>query len=115
MFLFVIEHSSDNVLRAVRHTDRRMRSWLDEFFGRVGIEHASSGAEAVILKARANPPAIVVIASGSALDLDLLLEKRHLQSRLPAFLQGRFPKFWAEASQRGAQAHSTVRPARPGP
>jgi hypothetical protein len=52
-----------------------------------------------------NPPLIVVITTGSAagLDLqckaagvDLLREKRHLQSRLLAFLQRRFPKVWAE-------------------
>jgi CheY-like chemotaxis protein len=107
-------------------------SWLDEFFGHVGIEPVSSGAEALhaiekrcpdlvlaahpppaldgleltaVIKARPNPPLIVVITLGSAagLDLqcraagvDLLLEKRHLQSRLLAFLQRRFPKVWAE-------------------
>jgi len=107
-------------------------SWVNEFFGHVGIEPVSSGAEALqaidqrcpdlvlaahplpaldgieltaIIKARPNPPLIVVITAGSAagLDLhcraagvDLLLEKRHLQSRLLAFLQGRFPKVWAE-------------------
>jgi CheY-like chemotaxis protein len=107
-------------------------SWLDEFFGHVGIEQASSGAEALqsintrrpdlvlaahplptlggieltaIIKARPNPPAIVVITTGPAIGLDLqcraagvdlLLEKRHLQSRLLAFLQRRFPKVWAD-------------------
>jgi len=106
--------------------------WLDEFFGHVEIETASSGAGALravetrlpdlvlavhplvaldgieltaIIKARPNPPLIVVITTGPAagLDLqgraagvDLLLEKRHLQSRLLAFLQGRFPKVWAD-------------------
>ena len=106
--------------------------WLDEFFGHVSIESASSGAEALqaigrscpdlvlaahplamlggieltaIIKARPNPPSIVVITSGCAagLDLqcgaagvDLLLEKRYLQSRLLGFLQRRFPKVWAE-------------------
>lgn len=106
--------------------------WLDEFFGHVEIEAASSGANALravqarlpdlvlaahplvaldgieltaIIKARPNPPAIVVITAGPAagLDLqckaagvDLLLEKRHLQSRLLAFLQRRFPKVWAD-------------------
>ena len=108
--------------------------WLDEFFGHVGIESAASGAEALqaidrrcpelvlaahplqaldglqltaIIKARPNPPAIVVMTAGSAagLDLqcrgagvDLLLEKRHLQSRLLPFLQRRFPKVWAEGA-----------------
>ena len=59
-----------------------------------------------VIKARPKPPVVVVITAGCAgwLDLqcrgagvDLLLEKRHLQSRLPAFLQRRFPKLWAEA------------------
>jgi len=107
-------------------------TWLDEFFGHVGIEQASSGAEALkvidrkcpdlvlaahplatlggieltaMIKARPNPPVIVVVTSGPAagLDLqcraagvDLLLEKRHLQSRLLGFLQRRFPKVWAD-------------------
>jgi len=107
-------------------------NWLDEFFGHVGIEPASSGAEALqaidrrcpdlvlaahplpaldgialtaLIKARPNPPLIVLITAGSAMGLDLqrsaagvdlLLEKRHLQSRLLAFLQGRFPEVWAE-------------------
>jgi CheY-like chemotaxis protein len=107
-------------------------NWVHEFFGRVSIEPVSSGAEALraidqrcpdlvlavhplpaldgieltaIIKARPNPPLIVVITAGCAagLDLhcraagvDLLLEKRHLQSRLLAFLQARFPKVWAE-------------------
>ena len=107
-------------------------SWLDEFFGHVSIEQASSAAEALhaidtqspdlvmaahplaapggvelsaLIKARPNPPVIVLLTRGCAagLDLqcraagvDLLLEKRHLQSRLLAFLQRRFPKVWAE-------------------
>lgn len=111
---------------------------LHEFFAHAGIEQVSSGAEVMqaidrrrhdlvivahplpvlggtvltaIIKARPHPPAIVVITSGSAMDLDLqcraagvdlLLEKRHLQSRLLAFLRSRFPKVWAE----GATARS---------
>lgn len=107
-------------------------TWVDEFFGHVGIESAASGAEALqaiehrcpdlvlaahplpaldgialtaVIKARPNPPVIIVITASSAacLDLqgrgagvDLLLEKRHLQSRLLTFLQRRFPKVWAE-------------------
>ncbi len=107
-------------------------SWVNEFFGHVDTEPVSSGAEALqaidkrrpdlvlaahplpaldgieltaIIKARPNPPVIVVVTAGAAagLDLqcrnagvDLLLEKRHLQSRLLAFLQRRFPKVWAE-------------------
>jgi len=108
-------------------------SWLDEFFGHVQIESASSGADALralersapdlvlaahpmpglggvelaaVLKARPNPPAVVVMASGCAagFDLqcraagvDLWLEKRHVQARLLAFLQTRFPGTWAKA------------------
>lgn len=107
-------------------------SWLEEFFGHVSIEQASSATEALqaihtqrpdlvmaahplttpggielsaLIKARPNPPVIVLLTQGCAagLDLqcraagvDLLLEKRHLQSRLVAFLQRRFPKVWAE-------------------
>lgn len=114
-------------------TSRRViASWLDEFFGHVSIDQASSAAQALqaidtlspdlvmaayplatpggmelsaLIKARPNPPVIVLLTHGSAagLDLqcraagvDLLLEKRHLQSRLLAFLQRRFPKVWAD-------------------
>jgi len=109
-------------------------SWLGEYFGAGGIEQASSGAEAMqaianrcpdlvlaahplaalggrelpaILKARSNPPVIVMMTAGPAwgLDLqcraagvDLLLEKRHLKLRLLGFLQRRFPKVWAEGA-----------------
>lgn len=115
-------------------------SWLGGFFGHTGIEQASSGAEALqavanrcphlvlaahplaalggtevaaMIKARSNPPVIVMITAGSAagLDLqcraagvDLLLEKRHLKSRLLGFLQRRFSKVWAE----GAVARSVA-------
>jgi len=108
-------------------------SWLDEFFGHVQIESAASGAEALtaveksvpdlvlaahpmpalggvelasIVKARPNPPAVVVMVSDyaagfdlqcRAAGVDLWLEKRHLQARLLAFLQTRFPKTWALA------------------
>jgi CheY-like chemotaxis protein len=107
--------------------------WLDEFFGHVQIESTASGAEALrameksapdlvlaahpmpapggaelaaIVKARPNPPAVVIIASGCAagLDLqcraagaDLWLEQRHLQARLLDFLQRRFPAIWARS------------------
>jgi CheY-like chemotaxis protein len=123
LFLCVIEHSR-GVSRATP-PDPAGRSiiacWLDEFFGRAGIEHASSGAEALkvidercpdlVLAAHPLPgvggteitaiiigsrqsAAIVVIASGPAINLDLqcraagvdlILEKRHLRSRLLAF------------------------------
>lgn len=117
------------------HSESRsaIANWLDEFFGHVQIESASSGADALraieksvpdlvlaahpmpglggvelaaIIKARPNPPAVVVMASGcgTALDpqcraarVDLLLEKRHLQARLLDFLQKRFPRTWAKA------------------
>jgi len=105
---------------------------LEEFFGHADIEQVSSGAEVMqaihsrrhdlvivahplpvlgdtqltaVIKARPHAPAIVVITSGSALELDLqcraagvdlLLETRHLQPRLLAFLQRRFPKVWAD-------------------
>jgi CheY-like chemotaxis protein len=117
--------------------------WLGEFFGPVTVEAASSAAEAVvavdksspdlvliahplpaldgveltaIIKARPNPPAIVVMTAGCAagLDLqcraagiDLLLEKRHLQSRLLAFLQRRFPKVWADGVAARSLANCT--------
>src|SRR5688572_16082258 len=114
-------------------TSRRViASWLDEFFGHVAIDQAASAAAALqaidtlspdlvmavhplaipgrmelsaLIKARPNPPVIVLLTHSSAagLDLqcraagvDLLLEKRHLQSRLLAFLQRRFPKVWAD-------------------
>jgi CheY-like chemotaxis protein len=108
-------------------------AWLDEFFGHVQIEAASSGADALravaksvpdlvltahpmpglggvelaaLLKARPNPPAVVVVATGwdagfdlqcRAAGVDLWLEKRHLQARLLDFLQKRFPVTWAKA------------------
>lgn len=106
--------------------------WLDEFFGHVPIEPAASGADAqraveksvpdlvlaahpmpalggfelaAIIKARPNPPAVVVMTTGCAagFDLqckaagaDLWLERRHLQARLLDFLQRRFPETWAD-------------------
>ena len=109
-----------------------MATWLEEFFGPVAVESVSSAAETLqivdkrcpdlvlaahpvpaldgvgitaLLKARPNPPSIVVLTASPAagLDLqcraagvDLLLEKRHLQSRLLAFLRRRFPKVWAD-------------------
>jgi CheY-like chemotaxis protein len=116
------------------HSESRsaIARWLDEFFGHVQIESAASGADAlqamekrrpdfvlaahpmpalggielaVMIKARPNPPAVVVMTSGcaTAFDLqckaagvDLWLEKRHLQARLLDFLQKRFPKSWAK-------------------
>lgn len=54
MFLCVIEHSR-GVSRATP-PDPAGRSiiacWLDEFFGRAGLEHASSGAEAKAIDER---------------------------------------------------------------
>jgi CheY-like chemotaxis protein len=117
------------------HADSRtaIAAWLDEFFGHVLIESAASGAAALnaveksapdlvlaahpmpalggvelasIIKARPNPPAVVVMVSSCAagFDLqcraagvDLWLEKRHLQARLLDFLQKRFPGTWAKA------------------
>jgi CheY-like chemotaxis protein len=66
-----------------------------------------------IIKSRPKPPVIVLITAGPAtgLDLqcraagvDLLLEKRHLQSRLLGFLQRRFPKVWADGVVGRSQA-----------
>lgn len=117
------------------HPDARaaIAAWLDEFFGHVQIESASSGADALkamekgapdlvlaahpmpalggvelaaIIKARPNPPAVVVMTSGCAAEFDvqcraagadLWLEKRHLQARLLDFLQRRFPETWRAA------------------
>lgn len=117
------------------HSDSRcaIAGWLDEFFGHVDLESASSGADGLkaveksapdlvlvahpmpalsgielcaIVKARPNPPAVVVMTASYAagFDLqcraaraDLWLEKRHLQARLLAFLQQRFPRTWASS------------------
>ena len=106
--------------------------WLTEFFGAVSVESAASGDEALnaigrrcpdlvlathrlptmdgiglaaVIKARPNPPVVVVIVTGSdagleapcaAAGADFCLEKRHLQARLLAFLQQRFAQVWAE-------------------
>lgn len=106
--------------------------WLGEFFGTVSIEWAKSGDEALnaidrrcpqlvlatypmaatngielagAIKARPNPPVVVVINAGgdagfeaqcAAAGADFCLEKRHLQARLLAFLQQRFALAWAE-------------------
>jgi CheY-like chemotaxis protein len=106
--------------------------WLGEFFGTVWVESAASGAEALtaiqgnspelvlaihrlpamnaiglaaIIKARPNPPVVVVIGTGTDAQLetqcaaagaDFCVEKRHLQARLLAFLQQRFSQAWAE-------------------
>lgn len=106
--------------------------WLGEFFGAVSVEPAASGDEALaairrrcpdlvlathrlpaidgfglacVIKARPNPPAVVVIGTSGEAELetqcaaagaDFCLEKRHLQARLLAFLQQRFSQAWAE-------------------
>lgn len=106
--------------------------WLTEFFGAVAVESAASGDEALnaigrscpelvlvthrmpamngvglagVIKARPNPPVVVVIGTNSDAELeaqcaaagaDFCLEKRHLQARLLAFLQQRFAQAWAE-------------------
>ena len=68
---------------------------------------ALSGIElCAIVKALPNPPAVVVMTAGyaagfdlqcRAAGVDLWLEKRHLQARLLAFLQQRFPRTWANS------------------
>lgn len=64
-----------------------------------GIELAGA------VKALANPPAVVVIDTAADPELerrcaasgaDFCVQKRHLQARLLAFLQQRFPRTWAE-------------------
>lgn len=106
--------------------------WLNEFFGPVAIERAASSGQVLeaierkrpelvlathcapaldgialagAIKARANPPAVVVIDAGSdyafeekcaAAGADFCVERRHLQARLLAFLQQRFSTAWAE-------------------
>ena len=106
--------------------------WLEEFFAHVEIASVSSGAAALLrmetrrpnlvlaahpmpapggaelatlLKARPNPPLVVVVSDVSAagFDLqcriagaDLWLEKRHLQAQLLDFLQRRFPSAWSQ-------------------
>ena len=106
--------------------------WLGEFFGAVSVESAASGHEALnavrrncpelilvthrlpaidgvelagVIKARPNPPVVVVIATCSeaalaalcaAAGADFYVEKRHLQAQLLAFLQRRFEQAWAE-------------------
>jgi CheY-like chemotaxis protein len=66
-----------------------------------------------MIKSRPNPPVIVLVTAGPAIGLDLqcraagvdlLLEKRHLQSRLLGFLQRRFPKVWADGVVGRSQA-----------
>jgi hypothetical protein len=59
-----------------------------------------------VIKARPNPPAVVVIINAgsdaeferqcAAAGADFCVEKRHLQARLLAFLQQRFSEAWAE-------------------
>ena len=106
--------------------------WLREFFGAVHVEAAASVDEALraigtscpelvlathamptmdgvalagLIKARPNPPVVVVILTASDAGLetrcaaaraDFCLERRHLQARLLAFLQQRFAQVWAE-------------------
>ena len=106
--------------------------WLDEFFAHVEIASVASGAAALLrmenrrpdlvlaahpmpapggaelaarIKARPNPPLVVVVSDRSAagFDLqcriagaDLWLEKRHLQAQLLDFLQRCFPSAWSQ-------------------
>ena len=71
-----------------------------------------------VVKARPNPPVVAVVGTGidgdfemqcAAAGADFWLEKRHLQARLLAFLQQRFPQDWVE----GVIARK--KSARPGP
>jgi len=119
--------------------------WLDEFFAHVEIASAASGAAALLriekrrpdlvlathpmpapggaplaalLKARPNPPLVVIVFDGSAAELDLQcriagadlwLEKRHLQAQLLDFLQRRFPSAWSQGVT-ARRLHSTQHP-----
>lgn len=69
-----------------------------------------------LIKALPHPPAVVVVTAGCAMGLDLqcraggvdlLLERRHLQSRLPAYLRRQFPKVWADGAM--ARSEASVR------
>ncbi len=60
---------------------------------------------AEVVKQQQSAPAVVVIVMNSAVELetqcvdagaDFCVEKRHLQARLLAFLQARFPQVWAD-------------------
>src|SRR5688572_8299098 len=71
------------------------------------------GGLTALIKALPNPPAVVVLTAGSAMGLDLqcraagvdlLLERRHLQSRLPAYFRRQFPKVWADGAAARSQA-----------
>jgi len=117
-----------------------LATWLDGFFGHLAIASAASGAAALeairrrrpdlvliahplpatpgvgltaLIKALPNPPAVVVVTSGSAMSLDLqcrsagvdlLLERRHVPSRLPAYVRRQFPKAWADGAAARSQA-----------
>lgn len=68
-----------------------------------------------LIKELPNPPAVVVVTAGCAMGLDLhsraagvdlLLERRHLQSRLPAYLRRQFPKVWADGA--GARSEQSL-------
>ena len=71
------------------------------------------GGLTALIKALPNPPSVVVLTAGSAMGLDLqcraagvdlLLERRHLQSRLPAYFRRQFPKVWADGAAARSQA-----------
>jgi CheY-like chemotaxis protein len=76
-----------------------------------------------VVKNQPGPPAVVVIVMNSALELeaqcaeagaDFCVEKRHLQARLLAFLQARFPQVWADGVM-SRQRSAWLGPATPEP
>ena len=69
-----------------------------------------------LIKELPYPPAVVVVTADCAMTLDLqcraagvdlLIERRHLHSRLPAYLRRRFPKVWADGA--GARSEESLR------
>src|SRR6478672_8527848 len=92
--------SCDEALKAIRKSCPELVLATHRLPALDGIELAG------VIKAQPNPPVVVVICTGSdgaletqcaaAAGADFQVEKRHLQARLLAFLQQRFPQAWAQ-------------------
>ena len=74
-------------------------SWVDEFFGHVGIESVASGAEALQAIDHSRPDLVLAAHPLPALDgiaLTTVIKARPHPPVIVAFLQRRFPKVWAD-------------------
>jgi len=107
--------SGDAALNAIRRRCPELVLATHRMPALNGIELAG------VIKARPNPPVVVIVSTNSDAELetqcatagaDFCLEKRHLQARLLAFLQQRFPRAWAEGVMARRMSAMSLAPTR---